>query len=518
MKKRLLIALCCLVLLLQLLPIIPMAEALPKESADKGTVSQDLYYCRAQLAARPDGPALCEVYDRIVEGVNACAPEIEINLSEAAFKLVLDATRRDHTEQFWLGTGYSTLSPEGDTSFVNAMQPEYIMTGAALADAKTAFEEAVRSILNRLTPDMSQYQMEKAIHDMIATRTDYVTGAPNAHNAYGALVEGKAVCEGYAESLQYLLQRVGIQSIEVFGYGITNPEAGTGENHAWNIVRLDGHYYLTDLTWDDQNNNGLISYAYFNQTTAIFEENHIQWLVGHENTSGNANYTIDLPVCTATTENYYVKNNLIVKTYTVQSIGEMLKNNNCSAGFFVTSDVDTFINWYNNNFESIAVVAGSKSPWVASIMYNGREVFIEFSAKCDHENTKQVEAVPATCDKDGNTSYYVCENEDCGKWFTDAEAKTEILNRETVTVLSMGHSWERKENEAALKEGEEYWYTCATCGAISDTLFFGPEPVEETFDFNSIMDYLLANPIILYGGGGVILLIILIAVISKARS
>ena len=517
MKKRLLIALCCLVLLVNLLTVVPMADPLPKENVDKGTVSQDLYYCRAQLAARPDGQALCEVYDRIVAGVNACAPEIEINLSEAAFKLVLDATRRDHTEQFWLGTGYTSLSPEGDTSFINAIQPEYTMTGAALTDAKAAFEEAVRSILNRLTPDMNQYQMEKAIHDMIATRADYVTGAPNAHNAYGALVEGKAVCEGYAESLQYLLQRVGIQSVEVFGYGITNPELGTGENHAWNIVRLDGQYYLTDLTWDDQNASGLISYAYFNQTTAIFEENHIQWLVGHENTAGNANYTMDLPVCTATAENYYVKNNLLVNTYDVQTIGQILKSNNCTAGFFVTSDVDAFVAWYNENFESIAVVAGAKAPWVATIMRNGREVFIEFSAKCDHKNVQQIEAVPATCDQDGNIAYYVCQNKDCGKWFSNAEAAVEIFNHETVKILSMGHTWERREEEAALKEGEEYWYTCSTCGVISDTLFFGPEPVEESFDFASVVDYLLQNPAILGGVGGSILLVVIIAIIRKAK-
>lgn len=516
MKQRLMIALCCLVLLLQLLPVVPMAEAVPAPtSADKGTVSQDLYYCRAQLAARPDGKALCDAYDRIVAGVNECAVEIEINLSEAAFKLVLDATRRDHTEQFWLDTGYVTMSPEGDPSFISSIKPKYLMTGAELADAKAAFEEAVRAILVRVTSDMSQYQMEKTIHDIIATRVDYVTGAAHAHNAYGALVKGQAVCEGYAESLQYLLQRVGIQSVEVLGYGVTDLENGVGENHAWNIVRLDGEYYLTDLTWDDQNANGLISYAYFNQTSEIFAVNHQQWAVGHENAEGSG-YTFELPECTATAQNYYVQNNLLVNTYTVQSIGQILRDNNCSAGFFVVSDVDAFVEWYNDNYEALAVVAGAKTPWVASIMRNGREVFIEFSVKCAHKQMQQIEATPATCEKDGNIAYYICQNEDCGKWFTDADATSEILNRETVKVISTGHTWERKEDEAARKEGETYWYTCATCGTISDTLSFGPEP-EEAFDFGSIIDFLLASPIILYGGGGSILLIVIIVIIGKAR-
>ena len=66
MKKRFMIAFCCLVLLLQLLPILPMAEAAGTETVDKGTVSQDLYYCRTELSKLPNGQKLVAVYDRIV--------------------------------------------------------------------------------------------------------------------------------------------------------------------------------------------------------------------------------------------------------------------------------------------------------------------------------------------------------------------------------------------------------------------------------------------------------------------
>lgn len=514
MKKRFMIALCCLVLLMQLLPVVPMAETTSTATVDKGTVAQDLYYCRVELAKMPNGQALVAAYDRIVAGINECATEIEIELSEEEFRLVLDATRRDHTEQFWMDSGYSTVASEDDDTFIATMKPQYTMTGAQLADAKAAFEEAVRTMLGRLTPDMSQYEMEKALHDMLATRVDYVTGAPNAHNAYGALVESQAVCEGYAESLQYLLQRVGIQSVEVLGSSI-NPSTQKQENHAWNIVRIDGEYYLIDLTWDDQSKSRFLSYAYFNQTTDVFANDHVQWTVGYENGETSA-CVIDLPECNATVENYYIKNDLFVTTYSVHSIGEMLQNNNCSIGFFVNGDVDEFVAWYNENYEAIAVVAEAKDPWVASILCNGNEVFITFSAKCDHKQTEFVEAVPATCDKDGSSAYYVCQNEDCGKWFADADAKSEIFDHKTVKVISVGHTWERKEDEAALKEGETYWYTCSVCGAISDTSYFGPEP-EETFDFGSILDFLLENPIILGGGGGSILLIVIIVLIRKAR-
>lgn len=514
MKKRFMIALCCLVLLMQLLPVVPMAETTSTATVDKGTVAQDLYYCRVELAKMPNGQALVAAYDRIVAGINECATEIEIELSEEEFRLVLDATRRDHTEQFWMDSGYSTVASEDDDSFIVTMQPQYTMTGVQLADAKVAFEQATRSILARLTPDMSQYEMEKALHDMLAVQVDYVTGAPNAHNAYGALVENQAVCEGYAESLQYLLQRVGIQSVEVLGSSI-NPSTQKQENHAWNIVRIDGEYYLIDLTWDDQGKSRFLSYAYFNQTTAVFENDHVQWTVGYENGETSA-CIIDLPLCNATVENYYIKNNLVVGDYDVQSIGTLLKNNDLAVWLFIDSDVNAFIDWFHNSYEAVAVVAGAKDPWTANIIGIGNEVYLEFSAKCEHKHTQLVEAVSATCEQDGNIAYYVCQNKNCGKWFADAEAQSYIITHDIVNVFSMGHTWVRKEEEAALLEGETYWYTCSACGTLSDTFSFGPEP-EETFDFGSILDFLLENPIILGGGGGSVLLIVIIALIRKAR-
>ena len=88
MKKRLLIALCCLVLLVQLLPIVPMAE-----TVDVGTVPQELYYCREALKTLENSEALLFAYDNIVAGIDACAEEIIISnsqyqISPAEFEMV----------------------------------------------------------------------------------------------------------------------------------------------------------------------------------------------------------------------------------------------------------------------------------------------------------------------------------------------------------------------------------------------------------------------------------------------
>ena len=136
MKNRFIIIICCLVVLLQLLPIVPLADTTGAVTVEKvKKVSQDLYYCRTELYKMPNGEKLVDVYDRIVDGIENCATEIEIGLSEEQFKLVLDATRRDHTEQFWMGSGYSMVPSVHDETFIEIMKPTYTMSGAELEDA-----------------------------------------------------------------------------------------------------------------------------------------------------------------------------------------------------------------------------------------------------------------------------------------------------------------------------------------------------------------------------------------------
>ncbi len=501
MKKRLMIALCCVVLLVQFLPIVPMAE-----TTEAWAIDQDLYYCRAELAKYPNSADLLFAYDNIVAGINASAEKITIsngehNLSEAEFKLVMDSVRRDHTEQFWLARGYS-FKPNSQ-GYITEMTPTYLMQGEALKNAKVAFEQAVNYFLGYLTPNMSEYEIEKTLHDKLAQKVTYVTGAPNAHNAYGALVEGEAVCEGYAEALQCLLQRAGIQSVQVYG-------SSRGENHAWNMVRIGevkngqyvGEYYLTDLTWDDQGTT--LSYAYFNQTSAVFEEDHAAWKIGDEvDDDGNllrlTCQLFEFPVCTATKENYYVKNDLVINARNLSDLdfsqlGTLMKNNNLSMTVFVGTHSNftaaDFANWCLNssNASQIASKAGVSGIFTVKAQIAGREARIWFET-CKHTRLTNVSAKPATCDEFGVSAHRKCN--DCGKLFsllTDEKGNLlEIFNRESVNILPKGHDFTIKTvGEGTLKkkaekctEHDTYFLTCSVCGVVSDTHTFETEVVGE---------------------------------------
>ena len=56
----------------------------------------------------------------------------------------------------------------------------------------------------------------------------------------------------------------------------------------------------------------------------------------------------------------------------------------------------------------------------------------------DEHTLTHVEATAATCTEDGNAEYWVCS--DCGKYFSDADATTEISQSDTV-IPAKGHSY-----------------------------------------------------------------------------
>ncbi len=86
------------------------------------------------------------------------------------------------------------------------------------------------------------YDKVKAAHDYLCSIARYDGTGTYAHTAYGALVEGSCVCEGYVKAYQLMLDAMGIQCNIVLS-----------TTHAWNEVNIDGAWYFIDVTNDDVN-------------------------------------------------------------------------------------------------------------------------------------------------------------------------------------------------------------------------------------------------------------------------
>ena len=118
---------------------------------------------------------------------------------------------------------------------------------------------------------ISRHEKVKSIHDYLCNSIVYddTIAEPNIFDAYGALVTGVCVCEGYAEAFKLLCDREGIPCINVIG-------TGNGGAHKWNMVQMeDGEWYTLDSTWDDQ--TSYVYYSYFligSDTKAPFFSNN----------------------------------------------------------------------------------------------------------------------------------------------------------------------------------------------------------------------------------------------------
>lgn len=95
------------------------------------------------------------------------------------------------------------------------------------------------------------YDKVKAIHDYVCRLATYSYDGDYVYTAYGALIDRKAVCEGYAEAFKLLCDANGIDCVLISG---TADNGNIVENHLWNYVRMDdGYWYAVDTTWDDGN-------------------------------------------------------------------------------------------------------------------------------------------------------------------------------------------------------------------------------------------------------------------------
>ena len=178
----------------------------------------------------------------------------------------------DHPEFFWLDGQYKyTYDPNGHTMSVQfgIGIPLYEMN-----NYRQQIENKAVEFQQSIPAGASQYDIALKAYEYIVGNTEYDETAPYNQNIVSVFINGRSVCAGYARAYQYLLYRAGMFCSFVHGRGRT--ESGEEENHAWNLICIDGIYAYVDTTWGDKNPKmvaegqadwGEIRYAYFGMPT-----------------------------------------------------------------------------------------------------------------------------------------------------------------------------------------------------------------------------------------------------------
>ena len=395
----------------------------------------DYQYGKTTLEKMSNSASLVYVYEKL-EGGCAQDNEAEVKLVDTNRKItvselatVVKAFVSDHPDYFWISGAYG-YSYYSDNS-VASVTMRYSMQGNALKSAKKALEDAIDEMLVGID-GKSDYDKAKLLHDRLALKTEYKF-TDHDQTAYGALVEGEAVCAGYARAYQLLLHRAGIDSWTVNGTS-KSPSSGQSVAHAWNTVKLDGKWYYTDVTWDDQYNRTDstadeydIYYAYFNVTTEQIKEDHVL----------DAEYFAKyVPNCTATAANYFVKNGGIISGFDNDKVAEHIKDNALKARFYVKGSVSAFTSSFMSGASGVAKKIGVIGAYSYGYSVLGREVILYVDGKVGHSFTELVKKVSPTCTESGMEAHYRCN--DCTAYFDVSKQQT---TKSALTIKALGHDY-----------------------------------------------------------------------------
>ena len=170
--------------------------------------------------------------------------------------------------------------------------PEAILKAWRTGDASSLSEKnlyilnACKDIITSRTNDkMSDYEKELAIHDWIIDWAKYdpdaLSNSPNAKpdpdndNPYGLLHGKRAICSGFTSTFQLFMDMLNVRCISVQGSSGTERE-----DHAWNMVQIEGKWYCVDVTWNSP--SGIIftrsvRHTYFNVSSDFMRKTSHFW-------------------------------------------------------------------------------------------------------------------------------------------------------------------------------------------------------------------------------------------------
>ena len=180
-----------------------------------------------------------------------------------SFQYAINSLLFDYPELFFVDienlalaierTEYNNKTAVNKVLITNLEGKTFYIKGLNSKEEVNTRREAIYNVRNKVlkaTENMKTYDKIKYIQNYIIDKTEYDKGVTrdNIYNISGPLLDGYAVCEGYAKAFKFLMDGAKIPTVLIAGKAYDN---GSVERHAWNYVELNGRLYLVDTTWND---------------------------------------------------------------------------------------------------------------------------------------------------------------------------------------------------------------------------------------------------------------------------
>ena len=234
------------------------------------------------------------------------------NTTEKDITIAFLALRNDRPEYFWLPTSYALRikGTSGEICFAKT-DKDWLYTATERKNFENEILKTLTEINQTFSGNETEFTREVLAHDTLVSNLEYDSknvnnykNNPSAWDIVGAFIDGKAVCEGYAKSMQVLAFSLGLDCATVTGVST--------EPHMWNVINIENNWYHLDATANDTNDAGY--HFFFNVTSEyILKSCTIDSAIDSStDVDAIARGNIFLPTCTATENNYHVVNSLYI--------------------------------------------------------------------------------------------------------------------------------------------------------------------------------------------------------------
>lgn len=165
--------------------------------------------------------------------------ELDFSLAEP-YDVAMDLTSEEYKALQDAGVKISFNNPEelSDYIKINAELDEIVKNLGV--DKNSTDQEKIDAILIHV---LDSLEYDQAVSDAIRNNTEHTDLTKSFYvggKLYGALEKDTAICGNYAAYVQALAERLGLPSYYLLS-----------ENHAWNLITIDGEQYYVDATWLD---------------------------------------------------------------------------------------------------------------------------------------------------------------------------------------------------------------------------------------------------------------------------
>ena len=205
-----------------------------------------------------------KIYDQIYKGIMNRKDEVAlVGVSLDQGQKIINAILADNPMFFHVESFAFSI-----TLISCVIKPMYRLNKLQYRAYVPQLETAVYSYANQARarggPTLDVIQR---LHDLMARKMRYYDDGIASHTVLGPLMSQQGVCEGIAKSVKLICDHLGIPSAVIFGTALSQT-VGAWENHAWNMIKIDGSWRYFDFTYDLTLNTSnpcpsLVRYDYF---------------------------------------------------------------------------------------------------------------------------------------------------------------------------------------------------------------------------------------------------------------